>query len=91
MTFPVLVEGQNGHFTASLVGAPHLSAEEATRDEAIAALKAAIQQRIARGELLSLEVDTIGVTDLAGRFKDDPTLREICEQAYQMRDAENQP
>jgi hypothetical protein len=88
MTFPVLVQGQNGHFTASLVGAPHLLAQESTRAEAIAALKTEIQQRIAQGELLSLEVDTIGVTDLAGKFKDDSTLREICEQAYQMRDAE---
>lgn len=62
--------------------------EEATRAEAIAALRTEIQQRIAQGELLTLEVDAIGVTDLAGKFKDDPTLREICEQAYQMRDAE---
>lgn len=91
MTFPVLVEGQNGYFTASLVGAPHLSAEEATRDEAISTLKTEIQQLIAQGALLSLEVDIIGVTDLAGKFKDDPTLREICEQAYQTRDAESQP
>lgn len=91
MTFPILVQGRNGHFTASLVGAPNLSVVEATRAEAIAALKTEIQQRIVQGELLSLEVETIGVTDLAGKYKDDPTLREICGQAYQMRDAESQP
>ena len=91
MTFPVLVEAQNGHFTASLAGVPNLSVTEATRTQAIAALKAELQQRIEQGELVSLEVDTIGVSDLAGIFSDDPTLREICEQAYQMRDAGNQP
>lgn len=91
MTFPVLVEAQNGRFTASLAGVPSLSVTEATRTQAIAVLKAELQQRIEQGELVSLEVETIGVSDLAGIFSDDPTLREICEQAYQMRDAENQP
>ncbi|MEP7340769.1 MAG: hypothetical protein ABI977_23770 [Acidobacteriota bacterium] len=91
MNFPVMVESQNGHFTASLVGAPSLSVVESTRAQAIAALKAEIQQRIEQGELLSLEVGPIGVSDLAGKFKDDPTLREICEQAYRERDAETQP
>jgi hypothetical protein len=88
MTFPVLVEAQNGHFTASLVGVPSLSVVESTRSQAIAALKAEIRQRVELGELLSLEIDTIGISDLAGKYSDDPTLREICEQAYQMRDAE---
>jgi len=53
-------------------------------------LKAEIQRWIERGELLALEVETIGVSDLAGLFSDDPTLREIREQAYRMRDAEIQ-
>lgn len=91
MSFPVLVEAQNGHFTASLAGVPNLSAVEATRSEAIAALKIEIQQRIEQGELFALEIDTLGVSDLAGLFSDDSTLREICEEAYRLRDAEVQP
>lgn len=91
MSFPVLVESKNGHFMASLVGAPNLSVVGSTRALAIAALKTEIQQRVELGELLSLEVETIGVSNLAGKYRDDPTLQEICEQAYQMRDAENQP
>jgi len=54
-------------------------------------LKEELQRWIERGELLALEVETFGVSDLAGLFSDDPTLREICEQAYQTRDAEIQP
>jgi hypothetical protein len=91
MSFPIVVEMQNGHFIASLAGVPNLSVVEATRTQAIAALKAELQQWIERGELLTVEVETIGVSDLAGVFSNDPTLREICEQAYQMRDAEIQP
>ena len=71
-----------------MIGLPALTVEAVTRAQAIADLKARIQQRVEQGELLSLEVETIGVTDLAGKFKDDPTLRDICEQAYQLRDAE---
>ena len=88
MVFPVLVQANNGHFTASLVGVPNLSVEEPTRAQAISALRVEIQQRIELGELLQLEVDAIGVSQLAGKYKDDPTLREICEHAYQLRDAE---
>lgn len=90
MTFPVLVIAQNGHFTASLVGAPNLSAVDTTRSQALAALRVEIQQRIEQGDLVSLEIETIGVSELAGIFSDDPTLRDICDEAYQLRDAENQ-
>ncbi|MBP6824068.1 MAG: hypothetical protein KA368_21150 [Acidobacteria bacterium] len=92
MSFPVLVEAENGYFAASLLGAVNLRVVEPTRDEAVAALKTELQQRIQKGELLSVEVGelaTIGVSDLVGKYRDDPTLREICEQAYQLRDAEN--
>lgn len=52
------------------------------------ALKAVIEQRIATGELLSLEVETTGISSLAGKYEADPTLRAICDEAYQLRDAE---
>jgi hypothetical protein len=86
----VLVEVHNGHFTASLIGVPNLRVVESTRSQAIAALKAEIQRRIEQGELLSREIDALGISDLAGKYSADPTLREICEQAHQMRDAEGQ-
>src|SRR5439155_149769 len=88
MTFAILVQPQNGQFAAALVGAPDIRANAATRSEAIAALEAAVAQRVARGELLTLEIARGGLSSLAGKYHDDPTLREICEEAYRQRDAE---
>jgi hypothetical protein len=91
MTFPVLVEVHDGQFAASLVGAPDLRVVEPTRAQAIAALEAELQQRVERGELLSLDISVMSVSSLAGKYSDDPTLRDICDQAYQSRDAERIP
>ena len=88
MTFPVVVEPCDGQFAATLVGAPDVRVVGPTRADAIAALRAEIAHRIGRGELLSLEVDTVGAADLAGKYAEDPTLRQICADAYQRRDAE---
>jgi hypothetical protein len=88
MSFSVLIEAYNGQFVASLVGAPNVRVLEPTRSQAIEALKAKITQRIQLGELLSLEVDAVGISSLAGKYENDPTLREICDSAYQMRDNE---
>jgi hypothetical protein len=88
MAFTVVVEACNGQFAASLVGAPNVRVRGPTRSQAIDALKEELGRRVARGELLSLDIDTIGVSSLAGKYEADPTLRTICEQAYQRRDAE---
>jgi hypothetical protein len=88
MTFPVVVEACEGQFAASLIGAPNVRVVGPTRSQAIDALKAVIEHRIALGELLSLEIETIGISSLAGKYKADPTLRTICDEAYQLRDAE---
>jgi hypothetical protein len=37
-----------------------------------------------------LEVRRRGLAGLFGKFRDDPTLREICDQAYKERDADVQ-
>ncbi len=88
MTFPILVKARGGQFAASLAGEPNVRVVEATRSEAIDALKSKIQQRIKQGELLSLEIEAEGVSNLAGKYRDDPTLGKICDEAYQLRDAE---
>lgn len=61
---------------------------ETTRGQALATLRIQLQQRVAQGELLALEIEPVGLSTLAGKYQDDPTLLEICEQAYQLRDAE---
>jgi predicted RNase H-like HicB family nuclease len=88
MTFPVTVHPSNGQFEAALVGAPDVRAAAATREEALAALESAIAKRLDQGELVALEVRRRGLTSLFGKYREDPTLRGICEAAYQERDAD---
>jgi hypothetical protein len=88
MAFPVVVEACDGEFAASLVGAPNVRVVGPTRSQAIEALKEELGHRVARGELLSLDIETIGVSSLTGKYAADPTLRTICDEAYQHRDAE---
>lgn len=91
MTFPVIVHSCQGQFEAALVGAPEVRATAATREEALSALESAIAQRLDQGELVALDVRRRGLAGLFGKYRDDPTLREICEAAYQERDADVQP
>ena len=90
MTFPVVVHPTNGQFEATLVGAPNVSALAATREEALAKLESAISRRLDQGELVLLEVRRHGLAGLFGKYRDDPTLREICQEAYTERDADVQ-
>jgi hypothetical protein len=87
MTFPVTVHTCAGQFEATLVGAPEVTATAATREGALAALETTIAKRLDKGELVALDVRR-GLAGLFGKFRDDPTLREICEEAYKARDAD---
>ena len=87
MTFAVLVESQQGLFEASLVGAPNVRVRGPTRIEALKSLQAELARRIEQGELTSLEVpDARGLLSLAGKYADDLTLTQICDDAYAERD-----
>lgn len=90
MTFPVIVHPLQGRFEAVLAGAPEVCATAATREAALVALESAISQRLERGELVALEVSRRGLGGLFGKYRDDPTLSEICAAAYQERDADVQ-
>ena len=88
MTFPVLVEQCDGQYAATLVGAPDVRAEKPSRSEALAGLKAEIEKRVEGGKLVSLEVGLGSVSALAGKYRDDPTSRDICREAYETRDTD---
>ena len=88
MTFPIVVEARDGQFAASLAGVPTVSVNGPTRSQAIKALKKELEHRVALGELLSLDIETIGVSSLAGTYESGPTLRTICDEAYHLRDTE---
>jgi predicted RNase H-like HicB family nuclease len=90
MTFPVIIHPSHGQFEAALVGAPDVRATAATREEALAALESAIIKRLDQGELVALEIPRRGLAGLFGKYRDDPTLRDICAIAYQDRDADVQ-
>ena len=88
MTFAVIIHPNQGQFEAALVGAPDVCVTANTREEALAKLESAISKRLDQGELVMLEVRRRGLAGLFGKFRDDPTLSEICEEAYKERDAD---
>jgi hypothetical protein len=79
MTFPVTVYPSHGQFEAAMVGAPDVRVTAPTREEALAALESAIAKRLDQGELVALDVRPRGLAGLFGRYRDDSTLREICD------------
>lgn len=88
MTFPILVKARGDAYAASLAGAPSVRVVEPTHSEAIDALRTEIRERVDRGELLLLDIEAEGVVSLAGKYRDDPTLNEIRNEAYKLRDVE---
>lgn len=91
MTLPIVIESSNGRFAASLAGSLEIRAEKDTRDEALSALHHEISTRIGRGELVEVDFPRINVVDLAGRYRGDTSLLEICDAAYRDRDADKLP
>lgn len=89
--YQVLVRSQSdGLFTAAVLGIADCVAEGRTREEAIANAKRALVERLARGELVTIELeDAVTETEAArqatsnvwreeaGRFRDDPTFDEF--------------
>jgi hypothetical protein len=88
MTFSVMVHPAAGQFEATLVGAPEVTATAPTRTLALAALETLIEKRVQQGELVTLEIGRKGLTGLFGKYRDDPTLQDICDEAYRERDAD---
>ena len=54
----------------------------------LAALEVAIEKRVEQGELVNLEIGRKGLAGLFGKYRDDPTLQDICDEAYKERDAD---
>jgi hypothetical protein len=88
MTFSVIVHPAAGHFEATLVGAPDVTATAPTRTLALAALETVIAKRVEQGELVTLEIGRKGLAGLFGKYRDDPTLQDICDEAYKERDTD---
>jgi hypothetical protein len=77
MEISVLIEPVAGSGYRPTWGALGMSAEGMTKDEALEALRRAVQQRLASGaELRTLYVPDNPWLKSAGIFKDDPTFEE---------------
>lgn len=50
---------------------PNVRVVGSTRSQAIDALREELEHRVARGELRSLDLETIGVSGLAGKYEAD--------------------
>ena len=100
LNLPVLLGQENGHYTAKLLTDPTCKGEGPTRDRAIASLRGILNEMISRGELIGLPVKdsdlTIipvhpkGLHPIIGRYKDDPTLADLREEVYRLRDAQRE-
>jgi hypothetical protein len=88
MTVSILIQPSDGQYTASLIGSPELRCIRPSRDEALAALRSELAQKVRAGELVDLDISAVGVSGLAGRFADDPSLGDICQEIYRDRDAD---
>lgn len=88
MTIPVWVEQSNGTFTAKVVDRSEMQANGTSHDDAMLALRNVLRPRLASGELEALDLEVVGVSGLAGRCQDDPSILEIAEEAYRLREQE---
>jgi hypothetical protein len=87
MTFPIWVEQQNGKFTASVLGSPQVKAEGATKEQAVAAIRAQLQNRMAAGEVVLVNVPTpLPVRNYTP--EEIEIMREMCAEIYRERDAQ---
>lgn len=87
MTFPILVTQTNGTFTASVLGAPQVTAEGATKDQAVSAVTAQLQTRLTAGEVVLVTVPE-PLPFGPGTPEAAESWRELCEEIYRERDAQ---
>ena len=83
MTFPIVIETVDDQIVASLAGVPDVRVSGPSRPDVLKSLQGELARRIPLGALDALDVQPSGgVLNLAGKYADDSTLVEICEQAY---------
>ena len=83
--------GPTDLFLASVLGMDDCVGEGRTREEAIAKAKAALVDRLARGEIVTIDVEDESLSaanvwrEEAGRFRDDPTFDEFVTETQSER------
>ncbi len=95
MQYQVFVQSRaDTTFVASVVGIPDCIAEGSTKEEAIAKAKRSLQQQLATGELVSIDLDSQSSESETdhwikhmGLFANDPTFDDFLEDvaAYRLQ------
>lgn len=90
--YQVLVRsGSSDLFVASVLGIEDCVGEGRTKDEAIAKAKAALVDRLARGEIITIDVENGSMSSAnvwreeAARFRNDPTFDEFVNETQSER------
>jgi hypothetical protein len=91
MTLPIRIEQVNGLFSASLIGDPAVRVEAPTRATALTQMQFEISRRMQNGEIVFMDIPPAGTVDFVGILKDDPTLDELRDEIYRLRDLEPYP
>jgi len=97
MDYQIFVEKQpNDGYVAIALGWPDCIGEGETREGAVVKVRAAIADRLARGEILSVHIEEADTTispdpweQMAGRFADDPHWDEFQEELRRIREEAN--
>lgn len=84
MTYNAIVEDRMPHgYFATILGWPSCTATGATKSEALTRLRQAISDRLARVEIVPIEVDVPEnghpLAEFAGMFQDDPLFDQFIE------------
>jgi hypothetical protein len=87
MTVPVWVEQQNGKFTATVLGAPQVKAEAATKEQAVAAVTAQLRDRVTTGEVVLVDVPA-PLPSRQYTKEEIEAMREMTAEIYRERDAQ---
>lgn len=89
MTFPILVTQSNGTFTASVLGSPQVSADGATKEQAVSTVTERLRARITAGEVVLVNVPDPPPLPFRNVSPEDAAaMRELCEEIYRERDAQ---
>ena len=98
MQYQVFIQNQitKQNFLASIVGIPNLTAEGKTEEEAIIKIKAALENQLAMGKFVTIEVNpptsstpTTPGMKYAGIFADDPSFDDFMDKLANIRQEAN--
>ena len=93
MQYQILVQSQDQNgYLASVLGMPECVGEASTKDEAVAKAKAALLEKLAQVEIVTVEMEappyqrqSNPLLKHAGRFKDDPTFDDFLAEVERYR------